>query len=65
MLLSWVLVALSLKHLQRLNQALAGFAGLNNGIDVAAFGCDVGVGEAVGELFNLLLAGFGAVFGSV
>jgi len=49
-LLGRVLVALGLEHLERVDQALAGLARLDDGVHVAALGRDVGVGELVLEL---------------
>jgi hypothetical protein len=65
MLLRRVLVALGFEHFERLNQLLARFSGLDDGVHVSALGGYVGVGEAVGELFDFLLTRFGAIFGAV
>ena len=54
MLLRRVLVALGLQHLQCLDQLLAGFARLDDGVDIPALGGDVGIGEALAKLFDLL-----------
>src|SRR5258705_9696160 len=52
--LGWVLIALVFEHFQRLDQALSGFARMDDGIHEPALGSHVGIGEAVAELFHLL-----------
>ncbi len=63
MLLQRVLIPLGLQHGQRLNQFLAGLAGLDDGIDVASLCRHVGIGKALAKLFNLFLPDRFAILG--
>src|SRR5258708_34089067 len=57
-LFGWVRVALSTEHFEGVDETAARFAGADHGIDVAALRGDVGVGEALAELGDTLLARF-------
>jgi hypothetical protein len=52
MLLRRILIPLGSQHFQSLDQLLAGIAGLDDRVHEAAFGGDVGVGEAVGGILS-------------
>jgi hypothetical protein len=65
MLFRRALVSLGFEHLQGLDKLLPRLVRLDYGIHVSSLGGDVGVGEAVAEFFDFLLAGFGAVLGTV
>ena len=58
-LLGRVFVALGLQHFQSVNELLAGFARLDDGVHVAVLGGDVRVGKARAEFLNLFIAGLG------
>ena len=45
-----VLVALGREHRQGLDQLFAGFVGLDDGVDEAAFGGNIGVGKTLAKL---------------
>ena len=65
MLLRWILVALSLQHLQRLNQFLARLTRLDDCIYESAIGSHVGIRQPLAEFFDLLLANRFAIFSAV
>src|ERR1700733_7172228 len=62
MLLRRIFVAFGFEHLQGLDQLLARLAGLDDGVDEAPVGCNIGIGEALAKFFDLLLAHFAAIF---
>src|ERR1700692_132723 len=64
-LLSRVLVALVLQHVQRLDELLARLSRLNHRIDKSAIGGHVRIGQAVAEFFDLLLTSFFAIFSTI
>ena len=51
-----ILIALGVEHLQRLNNAAASVARANDRIDITAFSRNVGIGEALAKLLDLLRA---------
>src|SRR4051812_34334992 len=63
--LGWVLVALGLEHLERIDELFAGLARLDDGVDVAALGGDIRIGELVLELFDEFRARLFFVFGFI
>ena len=51
MFFGWVLFAFGGEHVEGGVEAAAGFAGADDGVDVASLGGYVGVGETLAELF--------------
>src|SRR5581483_742075 len=56
MLLWRVLVALGFAHFERLNQLFGRIAGLDHSVHISTFGCNIWIGEAVAEFFDLLFS---------
>src|SRR5262245_7577350 len=57
-----IFIAFGFEHLQRLNELLTGFVRLDYGVDKAALGGDIGIGESVPELVDLLTAHLVTIF---
>src|SRR3954466_5752566 len=55
-LLGWVLVALGVEHLQRIDQLLAGVARSEDRIYISLFRGDVRIGESVADRVGLFFA---------
>src|SRR2546423_5975371 len=65
MLLRRIFVALGFEHFQRLDQLLAGVAGLDDGVHETALGCDVRTSKAVAEFFDLLFSQFFTILSAI
>ncbi len=63
--LRWVRIPLIFQHLQSCNQLGAGVARLNNLVDIAAAGSDVGIGKLLDIFRDQLLAPLIGVWGSI